>query len=213
MVSHTAIETIYRGFRFRSRLEARWAVFFDAAGIGWRYEPQGYRAGNGEPYLPDFLLFDWDREPTNLFAEVKGDPGAFGREHERMGSLHDWGGCLPGFENCLGDGRAGLMLLGEIPFPRSWKVVLHPVLQHDDGLFLKWCYFSPPNLGDCVRYQDRNDLIGDVPWIPLISVEHAQDWDTEPMEIEPPEGFHSYRTILDAYRMARGARFEHGERG
>jgi hypothetical protein len=26
------IETRYRGFRFRSRLEARWAVFFDAAG-------------------------------------------------------------------------------------------------------------------------------------------------------------------------------------
>jgi hypothetical protein len=25
-----AIETVYRGHRFRSRLEARWAVFFDA---------------------------------------------------------------------------------------------------------------------------------------------------------------------------------------
>jgi hypothetical protein len=36
------IETLYRGYRFRSRLEARWAVFFDAAGIRWRYEEQGY---------------------------------------------------------------------------------------------------------------------------------------------------------------------------
>ena len=28
-----AIETIYNGYKFRSRLEARWAVFFDEAGI------------------------------------------------------------------------------------------------------------------------------------------------------------------------------------
>ena len=28
-----AIETEYNGYRFRSRLEARWAVFFDALGI------------------------------------------------------------------------------------------------------------------------------------------------------------------------------------
>lgn len=27
------IETHYNGYRFRSRLEARWAVFFDALGI------------------------------------------------------------------------------------------------------------------------------------------------------------------------------------
>lgn len=26
-----AIDTYYKGYRFRSRLEARWAVFFDAA--------------------------------------------------------------------------------------------------------------------------------------------------------------------------------------
>lgn len=29
------IETKYKGYRFRSRLEARWAVFFDALGISW----------------------------------------------------------------------------------------------------------------------------------------------------------------------------------
>ncbi len=32
------IETIYNGFRFRSRLEARWAVFFDAVEIKYEYE-------------------------------------------------------------------------------------------------------------------------------------------------------------------------------
>ena len=34
------IETVYNGYRFRSRLEARWAVFFDAAGIEYEYEPE-----------------------------------------------------------------------------------------------------------------------------------------------------------------------------
>jgi hypothetical protein len=36
------IETHYRGCRFRSRIEARWAVFFDALGIKWSYEPEGF---------------------------------------------------------------------------------------------------------------------------------------------------------------------------
>ena len=53
-----AIETEYRGYRFRSRLEARWAVFFDACGVQWEYEPEGYVLDNGQYYLPDFLLHD-----------------------------------------------------------------------------------------------------------------------------------------------------------
>ena len=38
----TPVETLYAGHRFRSRLEARWAVFFDCLGIVWEYEPEGY---------------------------------------------------------------------------------------------------------------------------------------------------------------------------
>ena len=36
------IETVYNGYRFRSRLEARWAVFFDEAEIPYEYEPEGF---------------------------------------------------------------------------------------------------------------------------------------------------------------------------
>ena len=32
------IETEYDGHRFRSRLEARWAVFFNAVGLTYEYE-------------------------------------------------------------------------------------------------------------------------------------------------------------------------------
>lgn len=51
-----AIPTRYKGYNFRSRLEARWAVFFDALGIKWEYEPEGYELSDGTRYLPDFRL-------------------------------------------------------------------------------------------------------------------------------------------------------------
>lgn len=60
------IETVYSGYRFRSRLEARWAVFFDYAGIDYQYEPEGYVLDDGTMYLPDFYLPDFD-----LFVEIK----------------------------------------------------------------------------------------------------------------------------------------------
>ena len=54
MSSH-AIQTIYNGYHFRSRLEARWAVWLDTLGIPYTYELQGFDL-DGEPYLPDFWL-------------------------------------------------------------------------------------------------------------------------------------------------------------
>jgi hypothetical protein len=49
------LETRYAGRRFRSRLEARYAVLFDHLGLRWDYEPEGYATPDG-PYLPDFML-------------------------------------------------------------------------------------------------------------------------------------------------------------
>ena len=77
-----AIQTEYKGYLFRSRLEARWAVFFDACGVDWEYEPEGYDLGNGIHYLPDFLLKRVQlggygsgsefSEIRSLYVEVKG---------------------------------------------------------------------------------------------------------------------------------------------
>ena len=64
-----AIETVYNGYRFRSRLEARWAVFFDALGVKYEYEKEGFDL-DGVWYLPDFWL-----PQVSMWAEVKG--GAF----------------------------------------------------------------------------------------------------------------------------------------
>lgn len=56
-----AIETEYKGYKFRSRLEARWAIFFDAIGVDWEYEPEAFKLSNGMVYLPDFKSsgFGW----------------------------------------------------------------------------------------------------------------------------------------------------------
>ena len=51
-----AIDTRYAGHLFRSRLEARWAVFFDRLGLRWEYEPEGFVLPDGTRYLPDFRL-------------------------------------------------------------------------------------------------------------------------------------------------------------
>lgn len=69
MINLKPIETQYNGFRFRSRLEARWAVFFDALGIKYLYEPEGFDLGDELWYLPDFYLPEVD---GGLWVEVKG---------------------------------------------------------------------------------------------------------------------------------------------
>lgn len=61
-----SLETYLWGYRFRSRIEARWAVLFDRAGIEWQYETEGFLLPSG-PYLPDFFLPGY-----GLWFEVKG---------------------------------------------------------------------------------------------------------------------------------------------
>jgi hypothetical protein len=92
-----ARETRYAGRRFRSRLEARWAVFFDAAPIWvpWRYEYEGILLPGIGGYLPDF-------EAGPFTIEVKG-------EDARL----DIGKCEA---YATAAGRP-LLILGDIPRP------------------------------------------------------------------------------------------------
>jgi len=51
--------TTYKGVRFKSRLEARWAIFLDHCPdvYSWKYEPQTfYNRATGWTYTPDFLV-------------------------------------------------------------------------------------------------------------------------------------------------------------
>jgi hypothetical protein len=96
------IETCYRGNRFRSRLEARWAVAFDHMGLWWDYEPEGFELPSGLRYLPDFRVrltrFD-------LWVEVKPTGGDVTKMIE--------------FAGCMSDRRWRATVLREIP-PPAW---------------------------------------------------------------------------------------------
>ncbi len=77
-----AIETTYHGYKCRSRLEARWIVFFEAMKYRFEYEPEGFEFHTSFPlhlrevfkgytpkptrYLPDFWL-----PQVEMWAEVK----------------------------------------------------------------------------------------------------------------------------------------------
>lgn len=76
------IPTKYKGYTFRSRLEARWAVYFDLIGITWDYEPEGYVLRNGIWYLPDFYLHQLD-----TFVEIKPFPELYGCENTAYSRL------------------------------------------------------------------------------------------------------------------------------
>jgi hypothetical protein len=71
------IQTRYKGHHFRSRLEARWAVFFDALGVHWEYEPEGFDL-DGTLYLPDFrvttgdLVYWYEVKPLGLPFDAAG---------------------------------------------------------------------------------------------------------------------------------------------
>jgi hypothetical protein len=63
MSEKRGIPTVYQGYEFRSRLEARWAAFFDQLGWAWEFEPFDL-----DGWIPDFQLADF-AEP--MLVEIK----------------------------------------------------------------------------------------------------------------------------------------------
>ncbi|MBS1957102.1 MAG: hypothetical protein JST89_23130 [Cyanobacteria bacterium SZAS-4] len=62
---YQSVQTNYGGTYFRSKLEARWAAFFDAYGLQWHYEAESFDLPSGT-YIPDFWL-----SSLNVWVEVK----------------------------------------------------------------------------------------------------------------------------------------------
>lgn len=130
-----AIETEYGGVLFRSRLEARWAVFFDALQIEWRYEDEAYTFQEWN-YLPDFYLPKY-----GTFVEVKGDANNVTTEYLYM--LGHAGHMLPGVHNSASHGPTtkGLLLLGNVPRADAYENVYHLHLSHYKGLIVQtWSF-------------------------------------------------------------------------
>lgn len=112
-----SIPTLYKGVRFRSRLEARWALFFDEMGLTWQHEPALF-AGfpDGSRYLPDFFIPEW-----NLFVEVKPQTCAYHDDVLRLQKAWDFSVmCALGnveYEACEVGSAKSIVLFGEPRVP------------------------------------------------------------------------------------------------
>lgn len=193
-----AIQTEYKGYLFRSRLEARWAVFFDELGIEWEYEPEGLVLSDGTFYLPDFYLPEFI-----CFFEVK-RKGIKGTEEgyeaiKRISNgqwCNEWAGII-----CFGDPMDDDLYIycqdtddgGGGSYESEVTIGLHP-LTGEPYLF---------------SYEDQRErsffdfLDEGMETIPMVTREH---------------GTYDYRDFVSkkvtlARLRARQARFEHGERG
>lgn len=207
------IETKYKGYNFRSRLEARWAVFLDALGIKWEYEKEGYVVGNNDrPYLPDFYLPE-----TQTWVEVKG--AADQLDYQLMADSVDWNGGLPGTHESDGTTR-GLLLLGPLPFVHEAipGLPFHPILQHHKGGWVNsivfWnggfrLYRWPNELFDSTWGYDGLDSVLCSEWVVSISSCFAGRCGYS----FPAEEQRHVNFVKRAYTLARSARFEHGQKG
>lgn len=131
-----AIETRYKGYRFRSRLEARWAVFFDALGLQWEYEPEGFKTDAG-PYLPDFFIHgNGHRGP---YFEVKATRPTQD-EIEKLVSL------------CEGKGAYGIIAWGD-PVSFQWLHIHKDGFLDGEELYNTMSWYLPPFKGEGEKWK------------------------------------------------------------
>lgn len=219
-----AIETEYAGCMFRSRLEAKWAVFFDHYGITWQYEREGYELTErldpfDEPasfrYLPDFWLPE-----QGLHFEVKGNLDGVGDVRRLLNAAAAL--------SCPGSGCGeGPDLVVAGPIPKQGDpfapIALH--MHKGDLLASAWdpehrsphCFPGGWELGYIIGAK--------LPWTGSVAV--ARDvgaWPNPLTEVRmddectamillngaPAKRGQAWHDALDA---ARKARFEHGQSG
>lgn len=219
-----AIETRYKGYRFRSRTEARWAVFFDALGYSWSYEDEGFSFRDGTHYLPDFDVVC--EGGYAFYAEVKGENAGLSLDelrklmllgatsHARVLLLDG----VPDFRMYASTKEIEFCLMGG--FDIKWHVANddrdkdHPhaprvmwgltMLQQGDATWLseedvamvnRWLHESKYNRLGFAMHSHKQRIWGD---------EHANFWYEGCPELDC--------ALVDAIGYARSARFEHGER-
>lgn len=199
------IETRAYGYRFRSRLEARWAVFFQTLGVQWEYEPQGFDL-DGQLYLPDFrvttgnLVYWYEVKPLGTYKDAK-----FDRFADMLILPHEKEhGCPP-------DNLEVRLLSGD-PFdvfgdcevcPRCGVFVEPANIQCSDRYDNNWSYYcwdcdiSTPSGGD---HPDELGFAG--------TLYHPhKGW----MITSDDQHRILHEKLIRACTAARSARFEHGE--
>jgi hypothetical protein len=222
----TAIPTMYYGYRFRSRLEARYAVLFTTLGLKWKYEHEGFYL-DGLRYLPDF----WFPE-RKWFADVKGEePGS--DDMEKMYRLAAKAKRplfvlvgTPGDEDqstrCLG-GDVSVTVRANLQH-HCLKGTLFPELRGGDWEDAVRC-----PLCNCLEVH-QSDAVAESPLDIPMWCENGHQWSLR-IETEKGRTFMSIvaaqteerelvvfadgdsKRLAEAVIAARSARFEHGECG
>lgn len=214
------LQTIYDGYRFRSRLEARWAVFFKNAGIPYEYEKQGYDLGDDIYYLPDFWL-----PMVGYWVEIKG-------QHPTPGEV------IKASRLCLATQKPVYIFVGDPlvsqlvhawlfvrdnePLPGGPREPRQHRYENDlwniDQVSDIYNYMITSNGGDVALDFQTGSIAFDVAkasslqWnfeqcegFYYVDLQSNKDWRTG-------EKIRPHWRILQAQQKARQARFEHGER-
>lgn len=199
------IQTTYSDCLFRSRLEARWAVFFDYVGIEWQYEPEGFEIKRSQDwhfmedetwnYLPDFFL-------PNLSTWVEVKPNFNDLSDDFLYMLQcavDWGGQLPHVGESYGT-SAGILLLTSIPRTNDYEIC-HPILQHHKGGHVNIAIFE---FGNIKTFPNHNGYF-DSGWGDKTCIKESL------INIDGYQGLNLQDgRVQSAYIRARKSRFEHG---
>lgn len=221
-----AIETSYQGYRFRSRLEARWAVFLDSLGIEYWYEHEGCPLATGRGYLPDFYL-----PALGCWIEVKGpEPTEEEKMKAYMLSLESAFDDPEDLDTSIENSEPVYILYGNIPYPypKKGNMIGYGVnldfdldLDPEDmyggisGLcwqqcpvcgrfgigpineaFCKWCLTAIAN-----DVEERICKLGAWPW-------DAEELSRSLLTPAPFKEGHKSLELKKAYTAARSARFE-----
>ena len=215
MDDYKAIETEYKGYRFRSRLEARWAVFFDELGIEWQYEIEGFErewAGVKYKYLPDFYLPAFE-----VYVEVKGTDTALNHDADKIAHMIDWDGPLAN----------GLLILGNIPDPTQIgfaNIPLFSFLYCDSGLIKTYASFVAGPYYNQFVLETGSKLFEHIfcrskEWFESCNCDSGLPDTTSTKNAWSKQQYasrihlknKSLQMIQAAYKTARSARFEFGE--
>lgn len=192
----TPIQTAYKGYNFRSRLEARWAVFFDHLGVKWEYEPEGFEI-DGQRYLPDFRTISPQRLVSwyEIKPLVGADDSKFNAFQKQLwDTTNDGAALLQGDPfHALTNGMCVCPRCGGISKDR------YDILGSNDiGLLCQQCDFSTPiGGGHPFEHGLLTQCTTHKGWVVWSHRDHSL----------------VLAKISRASEAARSARFEHGQSG
>lgn len=197
----TPIPTRYAGCHFRSRLEARWAVFFDAIDQPWTYEPEGFETPAGR-YLPDFFLPD-----QGVWVEIKG--GSFTKRDKDRAMYFA--------EDCWQNNQRYRVLIGDIPrgpmaglpLPGIKALIYRPV-------FLPLIGSSAADGPDETEWLNRVANFSKSDALPFVKpglFKHLHRDMRALIESFWAPAVHNEAHLTTALTAARSARFEFGQKG